>query len=154
MKIMGHHRSHHPFLFFSSSEKKKILHAIREAECETTGEIRVHVDRGGRKEFMARAHEIFKKTGMDRCRERNGILIFFSLTQRKFVILGDQGIHAKVPEGFWSAIALRIQQDFQRDHFADGIIHAIHEVGAKLKTYYPAAGQNSNELPDEISFSL
>ena len=151
---MRQHRSHHPFLFFSGAEKKKIVEAIRAAEAQTTGEIRVHVDRGGRKELMARAREIFEKTGMARCRERNGVLIFFSLAERGFAILGDQGIHAKVPESFWNDMILRMQEDFKQNRFADGIIHAIQTAGEKLKTCFPAAGRNPNELPDEISFSL
>ncbi len=169
---MKHHRSHHPFLFFSSAEKKKIVQAIRAAEQHTSGEIRVHLDRGGREDFAARAQTIFEKLGMTRCRERNGVLIFFALAERRFVILGDQGIHAKVPQGFWDEIAAKMQQDFEQDRFADGILGAIQAAGAKLQAYFPAldrnpmvsarswrldvsdfADRNPNELPDEISFS-
>ena len=150
---MKHQRSHHPFLFFSSKERKKIVQAIRAAEQHTSGEIRVHLDRGGRHDLMERAREIFEKTGMPRCRQRNGVLIFFSLAQRRFVILGDQGIHAKVPQGFWDGLATSMQQAFQQDRFADGIIYAIQAAGETLKTYFHATARNPNELPDEISFS-
>ena len=147
-------RSSDPILFFSKKEKEKILAAIRQAEKETSGEIRIHLAKKEKREVLEEAKEIFEKIGMAKTRHRNGILIFLLTQSRRFALLGDQGIHKKVPEKFWEETAQKMAKTFRQDHFADGIVEAILTTGEKLKTYFPREAGDRNELSDRISYSL
>lgn len=147
-------RNNNPALFFSKAEKERIVRAIREAEMKTSGEIRVHLERKAREPFFEHAREVFEKIGMTRTKERNGVLIFINLASRQFAVLGDEGIHARVPENFWESIVMEMQADFQDDRFADGIVKAVLAAGEKLREYFPYERADVNELPDEISFSF
>ncbi len=147
-------RNPNPALFFSKAEKKRIIDAIQDAEKKTSGEIRVHLERRAREPFYAHAEEIFAKLGMTRTQERNGVLIFIGLASRRFAILGDQGIHAKVPGSFWRSMSIAMQADFKEDRFADGIVKVVTAAGAKLQRYFPYERRDLNELPDEISYSF
>lgn len=152
---MNVERSKNPALFFSEAEKKRIIKAIVEAELQTSGEIRVHLERKARPHFFEHAKEIFAKLGMTKTEARNGVLIFIGIASRRFAILGDEGIHQKVPENFWDEIARKMQEDFKQDLFADGICHAVETTGEQLRKYFPYEGERDlNELPDEISFSI
>ena len=51
--------------------------------------------------MLDRAAWVFKKLGMHKTAERNGVLFYLAVDDRKFAIIGDAGINAKVPAGFW-----------------------------------------------------
>ena len=53
------------------------------------------------------AERAFARLRIDRTREHNGVLIFVAPWRRRFAILGDEGIHRRVEDGFWDAIASR-----------------------------------------------
>ncbi len=130
-----------------------MIQAIQEAEKETAGEIRVHVVRRTRDDIEAQAKEIFEKIGMTKTQARNGVLIFFATQDRAFVILGDTGIHEKVPAGFWQETAQFMEGYFHKDQFAEGITEAVSKIGREFKRYFPRAASDTNELSDKISFS-
>ena len=143
-------RKPHPKKFFTEQEKDRIVQAIRQAEHQTSGEIRVYLERRAGKDLMGRAKKIFEKLGMTKTRHRNGVLIYFSLLERRFVILGDRGIHDKVGEDFWKEIVIRVQSYFTQDDFAGGLEAGIHEIGKRLKNYFLREIQDINELPDTM----
>jgi uncharacterized membrane protein len=86
--------------FFTAEQQAVILAAVREAEGETSGEIRVHIETSFKGDVLDRAAWIFGKLGMQKTALRNGVLFYLAVEDRKFAIIGDGGIHAKVPEGF------------------------------------------------------
>lgn len=147
-------RSKDPALFFSKKEKEQIMAAIQETEMNTSGEIRVHLERKTEKNILEQARNTFEKIGMTQTKEKNSVLIYLCVKSHQFAILGDQGIHQKVPEDFWDEIAKEMSQDFKKDEFANGLVKGILKVGEKLKTYFPYQRNDLNELPDEISYSL
>jgi len=147
-------RSANPVLFFSKKEKEQIVKAIETAEIKTSGEIRVHLERKAQADIMTHAGREFVRLGMARTEARNGVLIFFGVASKRFVILGDKGIHEKVPSGFWDEIVRKMMTHFKEDRFADGLSEAIHQIGEKLATYFPYQRDDINELPDEISYSF
>lgn len=139
--------------FFTNSEKDAIVTAIRKVEIHTSGEIRVHVDDRCDENAYDRAVKVFQYLKMDKTIFRNGVLIYIAVKDRKFAIIGDEGIYKKVDDSFWSAIAQKLHIDFEAQHFAHGIIHAIDTVGATLINYFPNLDElERNELPDDISF--
>ena len=141
----------HPKQFFTKEEKDRIIRLIRDAESKTSGEIRVYLEHKSKDELMSRAKKVFEKIGMTKTKHRNGVLIYFSLHERSFAILGDKGIHEKVRDNFWKDIVSKMQVSFSRDDFAGGLEAGIQEIGKNLKAYFPRETEDINELPDEIS---
>ena len=58
-------------MFFSKEEQQKIVAAIKEAELNTSGEIRVHIENRCKEEALERAAEIFYELKMDHRRRRH-----------------------------------------------------------------------------------
>jgi len=138
--------------FFSKKDKKKILVAIQEAEKNTSGEIRVHLEYRAREPVYGHAQKVFQRIGMTKTQERNGVLIFLATGTKKFAVLGDVGINEKVPEGFWNDVAQIMQEHFRQNKFAEGVSEAAVRIGEKLKAYFPHQANDKNELSDSISY--
>jgi len=141
-----------PSEFFSREEKEKIVRAIEEAEKNTSGEIRVHIEKDCKTDVLDRAAYIFKKLGMHKTQLRNGVLFYLALEDRKFAILGDAGINRVTPDDFWDNIKERMLEYFKENRIADGLVKGILMAGEKLKEHFPYQQDDVNELPDEISF--
>ena len=138
--------------FFSAAEKSLIREAIGEAEMNTSGEIRVHIENHCREEVMDRAAWWFGKLNMQRTAQRNGVLFYLAVRDRKFAILGDAGINARVPDDFWDQIKETMVEAFMEGGFAEGLSQGIRMAGEALKEHFPHQSDDVNELPDEISF--
>ncbi len=137
--------------FLERLDQPRIVSAIGEAEKETSGEIRVHVQpkaSGG--ELRSVAERTFERLGMTKTSLRNGVLLFIASEQQRFVILGDSGIDAKVPPGFWDEIAATLTMRFKNGEFTDGLVEAIRSAGEHLKAFFPRSADDVNELSDEI----
>jgi uncharacterized membrane protein len=141
-----------PSYFFSKEQKEKILQVIREAERNTSGEIRVHIDKHCRGDALDRAAYVFEKLQMHRTKLRNGVLFYLAVEDRKFAILGDAGINAATPENFWDNIKSMMMASFSEGDFTGGLIHGISMAGTQLKEHFPFTKEDVNELPDDISF--
>jgi len=138
--------------FFSKEQQAQILAAVKEAEMETSGEIRVHIESSLKGDVLDRAAWLFKKLGMHETAERNGVLFYLAVNHRQFAILGDAGINAKVPTGFWDDIRELLQKNFKEGKFTEGLSEGILLAGKHLKMHFPHKPDDVNELPDEISF--
>jgi uncharacterized membrane protein len=137
--------------FLAKLDQPRIVAAIQEAERATSGEIRIHVQPkviGG--DIYTVATKTFERLGMTRTALRNGVLLFIAAEEQRFTILGDKGIHEKVPPGFWDEVAAKLTLRFKNGEFTDGIVEAIEAAGAHLGEYFPRAADDVNELPDEI----
>ncbi len=138
--------------FFSKEEKDDIQLAIKSAELDTSGEIRVHIERRCKGDAKDQAAFLFKQLEMHRTMQRNGVLFYLAVENRKFAILGDVGINQVVPENFWDDIRDQMLDHFRDGHFAEGLIEGITLAGRQLKAHFPYQRDDVNELPDEISF--
>ena len=138
--------------FMAALDRQKIVDAIGAAERETSGELRVHVQpKVGRDDIRQVAERTFERLGMTRTAARNGVLLFIATEEQRFVILGDGGIDEKVPAGFWDEIAAKLTIRFKNGELTEGIVEALLAAGEHLKTYFPRASDDVNELPDDIS---
>ena len=137
---------------FSKSQEQQIIAAIQEAESNTSGEIRVHIQRQIPDGLMETAQRIFFKLGMQQTRQRNGILFFIVPSKRQFAILGDSGINSVVPENFWNEVRDTMQMHFRQERFTEGLCAGIVLAGEKLKAFFPVETDNPNELNDDLSF--
>lgn len=138
--------------FFSKEQQALILDSVKVAEKETSGEIRVHIETTCNEDVLDRAAWIFKKIGMHKTAERNGVLFYLAVNDKKFAILGDAGINAKVPAGFWNDISELLKKNFSEGRFTEGLSEGILLAGKQLQTHFPYRKDDVNELPDEISF--
>ena len=141
-----------PKEFIGKENEILITKAIEEAEHQTSGEIRVHIESKCKEEVLDRAAWLFKKLKMNETKDRNGVLIYLSINDRKFAILGDSGINKVVPDGFWNEIKEMMIGHFGRGEFAVGLINGIEKAGQQLKQYFPWQTDDTNELSDEISY--
>ena len=138
--------------FFSKEEKEKIKSAVQQAETNTSGEIRVHIDNHCKEDVMDRAAWWFGKLEMHKTEQRNGVLFYLAVKDRKFAILGDAGINTLTPEDFWDSIKGKMLEQFSEGAFADGLSQGILQAGEALQSHFPCQENDVNELSDEISF--
>ncbi len=143
-------RKLHPKKFFTKGEKERIVEAIRAAEKKTSAEISVYLENRPKEDSMSRARKVFEKLGMACTQHRNGVLIYLSLKDHAFTILGDRGIHDKVGQNFWEETASTMHQYFSQDKFSEGLEAVIAQIGARLKDYFPHESGDINELPDGV----
>jgi uncharacterized membrane protein len=138
--------------FFSEDEKVKIVEAIQEAEKNTSGEVRLHVENLCKGAVLDRATEVFAALKMHKTALRNGVLFYLAVKDHKFAILGDAGINAVVPSDFWDQIKNEMKGKFAENLFCDGVCLGIKAAGMQLKSHFPYQLDDINELPDDISF--
>ena len=137
-----------PHHFFSERERHGIAAAIRKAESETSGEIRVHVEGRCPGDPTGRAREIFAALGMHRTTRRNGVLLYLAVRDRRLAVVGDEGIHRAVPDRFWEGIAVEMERHFGTGRFLGGLLSGIERIGAELASHFPGTPDDRNELPD------
>lgn len=138
--------------FFTAEQQEDILQAVRNAELDTSGEIRVHIETKSKGDILDNAAFIFKKLGMHKTELRNGVLIYLSIQNRSFAIIGDSGINAVVPENFWESTKQLMINQFREGRFCEGLIDGIGQAGIQLKKHFPHKSSDVNELSDELSF--
>jgi uncharacterized membrane protein len=141
--------SHH---LISNADELKIEEAVANAEKLTSGEIRVHIDKDCDIAIMDRAAEVFDILEMQKTAQRNGVLIYLSKREKQFAIIGDAGIHNKVPLGFWKETSDNMSIYFKSGDFTKGIIEGIESAGKKLQEYFPLLENDKNELSNKMSF--
>lgn len=137
---------------FTEEDQLKITNAIRVAENNTSGEIRVHIENHCAGDVLDRAAYLFEKLEMHKTELRNGVLFYLAVEDRKFAILGDAGINHVVPEDFWESTKEVVIGKLKEGKYADGLAEGIVKAGEQLKTHFPHQSDDINELSDEISF--
>ncbi|MGB5436757.1 MAG: TPM domain-containing protein [Maribacter sp.] len=137
--------------FLTAKEEQEIVQAILDAEKNTSGEIRVHLEAHTKKELLERAKEVFHFLKMDNTKEENGVLIYVAVNDKKFSIYGDRGIDKVVPENFWNSTRDTIESHFKNGRFKQGLIEGILNAGKELETHFPWHHGDINELSNEIS---
>lgn len=138
--------------FFTKEQQKEITDAIANAELNTSGEIRVHIDEDCKENVLDKAATVFHSLKMDKTELRNGVLFYLAVNDRKFAILGDKGINEKVPENFWDNIKDVMLNHFKQQHFTEGLRKGIDMAGEKLQAHFPLQVDDKNELHNDVSF--
>lgn len=140
--------------YLSNTEMASLVEAIKQAENQSTGEIRVHIDSTSVNNNAKVAFDVFKKLGMDQTKERNAVLFHVNFEKKYLTIIGDKGIHEKVHQKFWNDLHDKITLAFSEGNYYCGLHNAILETGMELKNFFPIKdGENPNELSNEITFS-
>lgn len=133
-------------------EDRRVVEAIKQAELNTSGEIKVHIENRCKGDVEERSIAVFNRLKLNETKLRNGVLIYLSVKDHKFAILGDEGINNAVEEGFWNDVKDLMLNHFREGRFTEGLEQGIQRCGEKLKTYFPYQTDDINEIPDEISY--
>lgn len=137
--------------FLTDKEEQEIIKAIRTAEQNTSGEIRVHIERTSEKDIFDRALEVFHFLKMDNTKLENGVLIYVAVDDKNFVIFGDKGINEVVTDNFWDSTKDIMVSHFKDGHFKEGLVEGVLKAGEELQKHFPWEQIDKNELPDSIS---
>ena len=137
--------------FLSASEEDEIVKAIQTAEKETSGEIRVHLEKSTSIDPFDRAMEVFHFLKMDETLLKNGVLFYLAIEDKTFVIYGDKGINDVVTNDFWDCTKDSMVAHFKNGNFKQGLVDGILRAGEQLQRYFPSHADDTNELPDTIS---
>ncbi len=140
-------------VFLSKEEEQEIVKAIVEAEKNTSGEVRVHIEKQSKLTPLERAQEVFFELKMEATKDRNGVLFYVNFTDKKFAIIGDKGINDLVADDFWDATKEIVIAHFKKGNFKTGLVEGILSAGNQLKAYFPYQSDDENELSNEISKS-
>jgi len=100
-----------------------------------------------------RALRAFHEHDLHHTAQGTGVLVFASLFERRAVVLGDHGIHARMGEGEWQRAVDLLAAGMRREDPGAGFCEAVEAVGAKLAEHFPrspAAPGSGNELPDGL----
>jgi len=138
--------------FFNETQKTQIVEAIKTAELNTSGEVRVHIESVCNGDVLDRASQVFAKLEMHKTALRNGVLIYLAIETRTFAIIGDSGVNSVVPAGFWDGTKDLMISYFKTGDYATGLIQGILKAGEQLKAHFAYQDNDVNELPDDISF--
>jgi uncharacterized membrane protein len=138
--------------FFSLQQKAEIIEAIKIAEHETSGEIRVHIELQCKGDVLDRAAKVFALLKMHKTKLRNGILFYLAVENQKFAVIGDAGINKMVHPEFWASIRTSMEDYFKQGKFTEGLVHGILKAGEQLKAFFRYEVDDVNELSDDISF--
>ena len=134
---------------------ERVKAAIAATERSASGEVRVSVAPFFWGSVRRVAERAFARLGMTATKDRNGILFFIVPARKKFVILGDEGIHSRVGQEFWDSLAGHMAEHFRKGEFTEGLVAAIEEAGRQLAAHFPCdLATDVNELPDNIDFGL
>ena len=137
--------------FLTAQEEQEIISAIRDAEKNTSGEIRIHIERSSKIDAFERAMEVFHYLKMDNTKLQNGVLIYVAVDSKTFVIYGDKGINDVVPSGFWDSTKDVMLTHFKANQFKQGLIEGVLKAGKQLEAHFPWIHGDTNELTNEIS---
>lgn len=138
--------------FFSNAQQDSIVLAIQNAELNTSGEVRVHLEPNCKIDVLERAKQVFDELNMQETDQKNGVLFYLAYIDKKFAILGDSGIHEKVTDTFWNEEKELMKIHFAKGLFTEGLSLAIDNAGLKLKEHFPYHSADTNELSNDISF--
>jgi uncharacterized membrane protein len=137
--------------FLSKEDEQEIVQAIVSAEKNTSGEVRVHIEKHSNKTPLERAQEVFFELHMNETKDRNGVLFYVCVADKKFAIIGDEGIDKVVESDFWDCTKDIVISNFKEANFKNGLVEGILRAGERLKKYFPYQSDDVNELSNEIS---
>jgi uncharacterized membrane protein len=136
----------------SAEQQARVVDAIRLAELNTSGEVKVHLERFCKGDALDRAKEKFAKLNLHNTALRNAVIVYVAVEDRKAAIFGDEGIHAKVDADYWKTELDMMLAHFKKGEYAEGLIQVVTDIGEKLKAEFPYnADTDTNEVSNEIS---
>jgi uncharacterized membrane protein len=139
--------------FFTPEQQQLMVEAIRKAEKNTSGEVRLFVEsKCNYVDPVDRAKEIFFNLKMDQTKDRNAVLFYLAMDDRQLALFADEGIYQRLGAKYWNDEVRKIIGAFTKDDYIGGICRVINNIGSALQNEFPYESDDKNELPDEIIF--
>ena len=107
---------------FSDQDLQEISGAINTFEGRTSGEIVISFNTTSHNQPYKSAKRIFEKAKLYQTKERNATLIVLYLSEQKFAVYGDVGIHEKVPTDFWEETVDEMRAQFAQGNMREGLL--------------------------------
>jgi uncharacterized membrane protein len=145
-------RSNSPNKFLTQKESEKMKRCVEDAEKKTSAELKVILVRHCWGHIQEKAARLFRKFRLHETKNRNAVMIMLVLTDREFIIYGDEGVHEKVGQSFWDDMRNKMAACFREDKFCDGLCLGISLIGEKLAMHYPPEQEDRNEIADNVDF--
>jgi putative membrane protein len=92
----------------------------------------------------------FFHKGLFRTREETGVLIYLSVFEGNVWVIGDRGVDAAVPPGFWQGVVDEVVAGVKNGRPAAAICAALGRIRGVLAKKFPTAASDTNELPNLI----
>lgn len=143
-----------PKPLLSDAQQAQLLQTIRLAEQQTSGEIRVFLERRCRYvDATDRAAELFVEHGMQQTAQRNAVLIYIATQDHQVAIWGDQGIYEKLGPHYWQDRVQEMLGLFSKEDYLQGLLSCVEATGKALRQHFPYdRSSDKNELSDDILF--
>jgi uncharacterized membrane protein len=130
---------------------RAVSEAIARVERRTSAEIRVHLERHCPGEPASHAGVVFAQLGMHQTRDRNAVLVYVAIEDRRLAVFGDQGIHERVAQPYWEALAGGLASRLAQGPPREALEAIIAELGRCLEQHFPRQPDDRDELPDRVS---
>lgn len=137
----------------SRSEEARLVDAIRRAERDNRGEVRVHVERRCKGDPLERARELFGSMCAGETSGDTGVLLYVAVASRRAAVWAGRGVHATAGPDFWQGAIDAVADGYRAGDGTRGIEAAIDEIGELLRRHLPGADTAGNELPDKVTTS-
>jgi len=141
-------------MHLTEDHQAEVILAIQEAELKTSAEIRVHVESHCEGHPVDRAKVLFFDLKMDQTDLQNGVLLYLAIKDRKYAIIGDKGIDAKVPLEFWETIRDDMRPILSKNEYGKALSLGVNRIGKVLIASFPYMEGDVNELSNEISYGV
>lgn len=105
-----------------------------------------------RDETEQKSVQVFTEENVSATKDRTGVLIYFSLYERRAAIVTDLGVDAKIPKAEWNALSHKINSTKSLAKQEEALFGAMEALQEMLPQYIPAEEENPNEIPNAPRF--
>lgn len=138
----------------SNADFDAITTAIADAESQTSGMIKVHLERrvhGHRGDALERAKDVFARLKMHQTVDRHAVLIYLALEDRKLAVIGDSGIHARVGDAYWASIRDHMVTSLRTGAAREALVGAVDRVARVLREHFPRRPGDVQDSSDDLT---
>jgi uncharacterized membrane protein len=114
--------------------------AIRSAEAGTTGRVAVRVLPHDTPDALQSARESLHQAELHEHPHRNAVIFLVAPKSRRFAVYGDDAIHQRVGERFWTDVVDEMTPHFKRGDMTAALEHGIGRAGEQLRMHFPKDG--------------
>ena len=96
-----------------------------------------------------RAQQVFAQLRVWDTECNSGVLFYVLLAEQRIEIVADRGIAARVSNGEWDAICMRMREAYAAGRWREGTLEGVAAADALLLRHFPGNDKAvSDELPD------